>query len=82
MAKVVFEKNEWISTRAKSEEQVSLVKLTPPWFRFNEVMRGRGGYVAGNTKSSGDWDREGHIKSPSKYRMETILPANKRNDKY
>ncbi len=49
----------------KSYEQVSLVKLTLPWLRFKwgpTINVWGGVYVAGKTKRSGDWDREGHIR--------------------
>ncbi len=80
MAKAVFGKF-WEVPEPKSYEQVSLVKLTPPWLRFKWVPTINvwgGGYVAGKPKRSGDWDKGGTYQSPAKYRTATILPANKK----
>ena len=53
MAKAVFGKF-WEVPEPKSYEQVSLVKLTPPWFRFRCTINvGGGGGVCGRENPRG-----------------------------
>jgi len=53
----------------KSYEQVSLVKLTP-------------GYVAGKSKRSGDWGKEGHIRAQLNIEQQQFSQPPKIYDKY
>jgi hypothetical protein len=43
---------------------------------------GGGGYVAGNTKRSGDWDREEHIRVHLNIKQKQFSQPTKENDKY
>ena len=69
----------------KSYEQVSLVKLTPPWFRFKcgpqSMCGGGGGMWPGKPKRSGDWGKEEHIRAQLNIEQQQFSQPPKINDK-
>ena len=85
MAKAVywkgFEKyqSQVLRTGQLSQADPSMVKVQVS-SHYQSV--GGGGYVAGNTKRSGDWGREGHIRVHLNIEQKQFSQPTKRNDKY